>query len=227
MDLVSLLFPQFCVSCRRIGGYLCQDCKRKLTTVVTQICPVCERASIDGRTHTTCKTRYSLDGLVAATLYTGVGRQLVHELKFRYVQDLRTLMSQLMVKAIQENKTITSVLSEDTLIIPVPLHRHRENWRGFNQAKILALGLKEELNCHVREDILIRVKKTEQQAALSLGGRRKNVAGAFQLLAPGRVQGKHVLLVDDVWTSGATMRSAGAMVKRGGAKVVWGLVFAQ
>ncbi len=227
MDLLSLLFPKFCVSCRHVGGYVCQQCQSKLVLENIQTCPVCERASVDGRTHPTCKTGYSLDGLVTATQYRGVGRQLVHELKFRYVRDLGTFMSQLIFHALQKNNTVASVLSAGAVIIPVPLHRQRENWRGFNQANILALHLKESLNCHVRTDILVRMRKTEQQAALSLAGRRKNVARAFRLTSPKGIVGKHVLLVDDVWTSGSTMRSAGTVLKRGGAEAVWGLVFAR
>lgn len=92
-------------------------------------------------------------------------------------------------------------------IIPVPLHPNRKNQRGYNQSAQFALGLSEALNCPTREDILIRTKETITQTTKNRIERNQNIQAAFKLQRPDLVKGRHILLVDDILTTGATLES--------------------
>ncbi len=109
--------------------------------------------------------------------------------------------------------------------MPVPLQRWRENWRGFNQAELIANRLGKE---RVVKG-LIRTKATSQQARLTNRVERaENLRGAFEVNGAGRaLAGKRVILVDDVFTSGVTMRECAKVLKKAGIKQVWGLVLAR
>lgn len=109
------------------------------------------------------------------------------------------------------------------IFVPVPLHRYRENWRGFNQAELITRALGEvEMVRSIR-----RIKATSQQArSMNKRDRRENIRGAFALVDE-HVRGKKIVLVDDVFTSGATMLACAKVLRRAGAKEVWGFVLAR
>ena len=90
-------------------------------------------------------------------------------------------------------------------VVPVPLHITRLRWRGFNQSLILAGAIGQRLNSQVDPWLLIRTRPTPPQTKLSKADRRANVRGAFQVKTPAGAKGKRLLLVDDVYTSGATV----------------------
>ena len=113
-----------------------------------------------------------------------------------------------------------------TILVPVPLHRWRENWRGFNQAELIGKQMGKKMAL-VRG--LARTKATNQQArTVTRGMRAENIKGAFGLAREGEgLSGKRVILVDDVFTSGATLRECAGTLKKAGVKQVWGLVLAR
>lgn len=112
---------------------------------------------------------------------------------------------------------------EKMIFVPVPLHRYRENWRGFNQAELIirALGEVKEVK------VIRRIRATRQQArSMNKKDRKENVRGAFAM-TEASVRGKKIILVDDVYTSGATMLACAKVLKKAGAKEVWGFVLAR
>lgn len=228
MNLLSVLFPRVCVSCKTWGTYLCLRCENALEHVTTQICPICERPAIDGKTHPPCTTRYTIDGLISAVVYAGSARALVHELKFRYVADIGSILIEELLRALLNNRSSEKeIIRDKPVVIPIPLHKRRENWRGFNQAEILACLIAKKLGYVCDTEILVRKKHTQQQATLPVKERRNNLGDAFLVTAEKQLVGKGVILVDDVWTTGSTMRSAASVLKRAGARSVWGLVYAR
>ncbi len=116
------------------------------------------------------------------------------------------------------------------LVVPVPLYRHRFNWRGFNQAEEIARCVSERLGVDYA-NVLLRTRNTKQQARLKDRKERfENIRGAFvvkKMLRDGFVRDKRVLLVDDVWTSGATMRECGRVLRKAGAGRVGYFVLAR
>lgn len=113
------------------------------------------------------------------------------------------------------------------VIIPVPLHPKRLRWRGFNQSVLLAQQVSRALDVPLDPFVLHRNQETPPQTQLTEEERRKNVRGAFSLNPHRPIKGRRVLLVDDVYTSGATVNECSRSLKRGGAKEVYVLTLAR
>lgn len=240
MGILDLFFPKRCVGCGRIGRYFCVRCLPTIRLIESQeaICPVCEKPAIDGATHPRCQTRYSLDGLTSLFHYHGVVRQAIKSLKYRYVSDLAQEFIDLVPSSSLDR--IPKSLSSNplsSLCIPVPLHSSRERFRGFNQADVLGKLLSERLGIQVNA-ALRRVKKTTPQVEMKDRQKRlTNMTDVFALTEcfDKRVP-KHqfvkdfvrgVILFDDVFTTGATMRAAGSVLKRAGIPSVWAVTMAR
>jgi ComF family protein len=103
------------------------------------------------------------------------------------------------------------------VLVPVPLHRRRAAERGFDQAEWLARAVASRLGLEVRTGVLVRVRATLPQGDPRVVSRQSNVEGAFRLVRPARVARRRVVLVDDVFTSGATMRNCAALLREAGA----------
>jgi competence protein ComFC len=215
--LVDFIYPKDCVGCGRLGLWLCDECKRMFEEV-TQICPMCGKENIGGYVHKMCSKEWGVDGLTAVYVHEEkVMSGLIHRVKFEFN---RKLLEEL-VGCLDFN-----VGKSFDLVVPVPLSIYRRNWRGFNQAEVIADEVGRQIYVPVRE-VLRRVKNTKQQSKIKdRKGRFMNVKGVFKMSTL-EVEGKNVLLVDDVYTSGATMREATKVLKLSGAKLVWGLVLAR
>ncbi|MCI0546901.1 MAG: ComF family protein [Candidatus Rokubacteria bacterium] len=110
--------------------------------------------------------------------------------------------------------------SRPDLLVPVPLHPRRERERGFNQAELLAAAAGRVWGVPVRSRVLVRRLATRAQSDLAAGDRRANVRGAFALALPELVAGRHVVVVDDILTTGATVEECATSLRRGGARPV-------
>jgi ComF family protein len=233
VSLLDFLFPKRCISCGKIGSYICPDCFVKINTIDTPICPACSRPAIYGLTHPGCKKPHTLDGLVCLFSYTGPVRKAIKKLKFDSLFDLAPDLFALAQEEIEENELLYNFLVNDRpLVTPVPLHWYRERQRGFNQATLLASAVAEKWGLKFSGEFLIRDKYTKPQVMLKKEERKENIKGVFRVsesFSPNILvfQYPSVLLVDDVWTTGATMRECGRVLKRTGAKKVWGLALAR
>lgn len=228
---IGLIYPPTCVACGAATGQphaLCAACWSGLRLIER---PYCERLG----------TPFALDlgigpllspGAIAeppafgraraAALYEGTARDLVHRLKYGDRLDLARTMARMMSAAGRE------LLDEAELIVPVPLHGMRLWRRRFNQSALLAreIARMSGKSCDLR--VLVRVKATRSQVGLTRHQRADNLQGAFRVPneARGRIAGRHLLLIDDVTTTGATGNAATRMLLRGGAARVDLLTFA-
>lgn len=159
----------------------------------------------------------------AVAAFDAVARTLVHGLKYRDRLELAGWMGGWMARAGAE------LTADADLVVPVPLHRRRLWWRRFNQSAALAKAVAGAAAKPLRTDMLLRVKPTPQQIGLSALAREANVRGAFRVPPDARpaISGRRVLLVDDVYTTGATVGAATRALLRGGAGAVDVLVFAR
>ena len=224
--LLDLLFPRRCVGCSVWGTLLCGQCRATLKAPA-RICPLCEYSSIDGMTHPGCRRPMGMDGLIAAVTYQRIARALVHAMKYRWVTILAPIVAFEIGRVLRLHPRWHQWATEQPMLIPIPLHAKRERSRGFNQSTVMAYELGRHLRLPVITNILIRVKPTLPQVARDGKERRTAMRGAFRVLDPGRCSGKTVFLLDDVWTTGTTMREAASTLKRSGASAVFGLVFAR
>lgn len=216
---LSLFFPRFCLNCHRRGKYFCSSCQKKIVFNRENICPVCERPAFWGETHPRCKTRYSLDGLTSIFAYQGIIKKAIWEIKYRFVFDICQELVDLMPVADLGEFSRTSII-----LVPIPLFWTKRLWRGFNQSEVLGNLLAKKLGIPFIS-VLRRRKKTLAQVHLEEKVRKENIKGAFVIKKGVKIP-KKILLFDDVWTTGATMREAAKVFKRAGAKFVWGLTIA-
>ena len=196
-----------------------------------QICPVCARPSRYGLRHATCSKLYALDGLTCFWAYEGIAKKIIQKAKYRFYYDL---LGELLVDSSSfisrpEFSYFLKFLETKPVVVPVPLHPSREKWRGFNQAELIAKSLAARHKLSFNSHLLQRVKDTGHQVGRTRQERLKSVEGVFSLNSKlySLCSPVAVLLVDDVWTTGATLSECCKILKKAGAKQVWGLVLAR
>jgi competence protein ComFC len=210
--LADLFYPRWCVGCeQRSSDVLCRPCFESLpflrgpacgrcglpTAVAVPVCGACKNVD------------FAFETAHAPLRYAGVGKEIVHALKYRgYTPVVERLAVPLLVEAVAGGRF--------DAVVPVPLHRARLRRRGFNQAALLACGLARRINTPVSDTLQV-VRSTRDQVDLSAAERRENVAGAFSARA--RARGR-LLIVDDVFTTGATTTACAAALLRAGAAEV-------
>jgi len=199
---------------------------------VRQICPVCERPTPFGQTHKFCRTRNSLDGLISLFAYEGIVRGAIHKLKYKLVTDLESEFWEIIKSDLEKRGEEMLVLKrfvseEKPVIIPIPLYWYKEHSRGFNQSSLFGKRLASCFSLSFSDKIFVRSRSVPSQTKLTQKEREENVKGIFKVgaTAPGSLP--NVLLVDDVWTTGATMKEATKTLKIAGVKTVWGLTVAR
>ena len=223
ISILDLLFPKRCVSCGAFGKYICNNCFSKIEFLEKAICPICQRQAIGGKTHPKCAGRFRLDGLVVACKYKGPIKLAIKKVKYKWIYDIEKVMVDLLASQIWKFD-----LPQNSILVPIPLHKKRKNWRGFNQEEILASTLAKKFKVRYSES-LIRTIETKTQVGLTRDERKKNVKGAFAIRSVQSktgIQNKNVILIDDVYTSGATMMEAAKVLKSSGAKNVWAMTVA-
>jgi competence protein ComFC len=219
--VVDFFFPRRCVGCGRTGDFLCADCFRKLPRLLPPLCNKCGKPESSGGLCPTCWSHQTeIDGIRSPFRFDGVIRQAVHDLKYHNLKAVSRCLAELMADYLQANPVSGDVL------VPVPLHARRLRERGYNQSSLLAKELGELTGFPVAEDALFRSKDSLSQArTTNVEDRRRNVAGVFT--CRGMLKGSHVLLIDDVCTSGATLEACAVALKAASAVSVWGLTLAR
>ena len=161
--------------------------------------------------------------LRAVVLYDDIARQLVHGVKYRDHLEMVRWMARWMARAGGE------LIVDADLIVPVPLHWRAQWWRRFNQSAALAASISDHTGKLSLLDAVRRVRSTGHQVGLGRNAREANVRGAFRVAPEHRLSlaGRRVLLVDDVYTTGATSKAVTKALKQGGADIVDALVFAR
>lgn len=227
----SVLFPDTCLSCRmRVSerGTLCPDCWSKLHFIAD---PVCEVSGMPFQ-HEFGGRMISAEALAdpppyrrarAAVLHSGIARQLVQRLKYGDQTELAPWMAQWMLRAGAE------LVRDSDVIVPVPLHSRRFLARRYNQSAELARAIANRTNLAFEPGALRRIKPTRRQVGLTANERQLNVRGAFRVPPEGEiaVAGRTVLLVDDVYTTGATIAAATKALLRARASAVEVLTFSR
>jgi len=188
----ELIAPERCAGCGSYGRQLCESCLRSIAS----------KRPVE---------RFAGLRILALGEYDGILRRAVHALKYRNHPGIGCALGELLARRVLASTCRPEV------VIPVPLHAARQRARGYNQAEVIARSFG---NLH-EPNALARIRATSVQARLDRPGREQNVARAF---APGpradRIYGNSVVLVDDVVTTGATMRACAAILKSAGAAAV-------
>lgn len=214
--LLDALFPPHCQHCGKAGAVLCADCLGTASAPEPPLCPRCGRSlapasRADAAACPTCATGRgpkTLTALRIAAVYEGVIRDAIVALKYRGQRRLAEPLGDLLAA---ELHTAMRQGAHADLIIPVPLHMERQRQRGFNQAELLARRCSSRLGIPVAAQVLVRQRATSPQVGLSLAERHTNIEGAFAMSsqrAHTRLSGRHIVLIDDVSTTGSTLDAA-------------------
>jgi ComF family protein len=227
---LDVALPTLCVSCREPvdGEGVCAACWAKLSFIAPPFCPRLgipfvydpgpELLSMEAIASPPAYQRAR-----AAVRYDDVARTLVHSLKYQDRTDLAPAMGRWMARAGQE------LLADADVLVPVPLHWRRGWSRRYNQSGALARVISRQSGVKLATEALRRIRATEQQIGLSRPQRASNVQGAFKVAADrmADIQGRRVILIDDVLTSGATTDACARALLRAKAAQVDVLVFAR
>ena len=236
---LDLVFPALCPLCQTTLGAerrdpLCGPCWQAITRLGRPRCHVCGAApplaSIvgdasepvsPGRPCAACRADPPpYDYARSAAIFEGTLREALHAFKFSGKRALARPLGDLAAE-----HCVATLAEEIEAVVPVPLARERERERGFNQAELLAQRVAQRLGVPARPRWLARVRTTRPQSDLAASERRANVRGAFR--ASPEVSGRHVLVVDDVLTTGATLGECARALRGGGARRVGVLTVAR
>ena len=216
LAVLDLVFPALCPVCQVIldadrRDPLCGRCWCSITRLGPPGCDVCGTACAPSRPCSTCTTDPPpYDYARSAAIYEGALREALHAFKFSRKRALARPLGDLALE-----QCAASLPEGIEAVIPVPLARERERERGFNQALLLARRIAGRLELPTRPRWLVRVRATRPQSDLSAAERRANVRGAFR--ASRRVAGRHVVVVDDILTTGATLGECARALREAGA----------
>jgi len=229
--VLDLFFPVFCVGCQREGRYLCERCIG-FVSEASLICPVCETSTYTGETHEACKGRYTLDGLIGVWEYEGVTKQLLLRIKYGGVaKAVQETMERAFLTTTKDfarfSPFLSFLLGPGTALTFVPMWKRKERKRGYNQALLIAKEIA-VISGNSVATLLEKTKDTKPQTELGKEERLQNVRGTFRFnKIPNVLIPKNIVLVDDVWTTGATMRECCKVLKKAGVQRVWGFTLAR
>ena len=197
-NILAVLFPQKCLGCKKENEILCSDCLLKINRPDTPY----------------------LNGIhIASNYQDAVLKKALWMLKYQGVKQLAKPLAELVRERIWKK-----LETENWLVVPVPLSKNKLRHRGYNQAEMIA----GELSGDVRADILFKKFHTKSQVEVKNKEERlANIVGSFEIKNPETIKGKKIILIDDVFTTGATMREAKKVLKEAGAKKVVGVVVAR
>jgi len=208
---LGIFFPRVCLNCQKEGDWLCEDC-----LAILDILNFHKKYSIE-----------NIEDVYFALYYQGnLIKKIIYKFKYPpFIKEISQILAKILIIHFQliDKKDDFS----DYILVPVPLEKTRLKWRGFNQAEQIAKDLGEFLKIPLLRDCLLKTKKTFAQTELSEKERRENLKGAFFVKKPEKIQKRKILLVDDIFTTGTTLKECARVLKKAGAKEIKAVVLAK
>lgn len=221
--LFDLFLPSDCKICKNPLEYnekwICNRCFSQIKEILPPICNRCGRPSQIHLCSECQKKRRYLKRVRAYGIFEGVLKEAIHLFKYEKKDGLSNMLGGLMFKLLDKEKW------DFDYIVPVPLHKKKEKARGFNQAMLLAEFISKRKNIPIFKG-LKKTINTPPQVGLSYHERRTNILDCFTLKDNKKIEGKSILLIDDVITTGTTIEECSRVLTKGGAKDVYGLCLA-
>lgn len=234
--IFDILFPIKCVNCRKEGSWLCKNCFSKIKFQEKQNCPICRIKNDFGNYCDRCKTKKHLNGIWIANDYHNIIiKKLIKLYKYRFVNKIAGIFGKHLYYFINHLETQNSIDRylcktllniENTILIPVPLHKKRLKWRGFNQSYQLLREINKYTKISENNVDLVRIKYKKPQTKLKAKYRKENIKNCFAWHGT-NLKKRNIILVDDITTTGATLEECARILKKNGAGEIWGLVIAR
>jgi ComF family protein len=198
MGTLDIFFPRKCFGCQRNGFYLCPECVKKAELVPPRK-----------------KKNY-----ISIWKYKGNIRKAIINMKYKFASEIAKELAGYVIKDLKKRK-----FPKNLVLVPIPLHWRRKNWRGFNQSEEIGKIIAREMKWDFDRNLLRRKASTKPQVKFKGIEREENIRNAFKLNKPLNKK-KTVILFDDVLTTGSTIREAMRVIKEGGGEDVWILTLA-
>jgi len=201
-SLINLLYPNLCASCQEVllknENVICYNCMVDLPRSL-------HYQDMENPIAKLFWGKIKLEMALSAFTFVKKGKvqTLMHELKYKGNTKVGELMGIELGKEIEKAEITDKV----DVVVPVPIHKKKLKQRGYNQSEFIAIGVAKVLNCEINTTLLIRMDRLESQTKKSKYERWENVGSAFTLTDSNQYRGKHILLVDDVVTTGATLEA--------------------
>ncbi len=233
-SLTDIFYPKTCLACKsKVSKVTDEDliCKKCYSEIEINLPPFCfacgrhlEKNNLNKNICPACvRKKFHFDRAFSPCVYNGVIKKLIHEFKYKGKDNLGKPLSEIMINFIKEYRLPLNYLD---FIIPMPLHKTRLREREFNQAEILSRHIASEFNKDLASGILLRHRQTKTQTELKNRERFLNVANSFSVDRRLSLKEKNLLLVDDVWTPGATSSGGASALKNAGSQTVFVLTLA-
>ena len=228
-----IFFPSFCELCSSLLEFpqervICHSCWKSIRTSYHSYCLCCGRffeALEEPHLCQVClEKRPPFSHHRSCGKYKGKLKDIILLYKYRHLQVLGRDLARFVYRALGREEEIWWKVDA---VIPVPLHPKRKKERGFNQAQIIAKELARIKEIELRDGLLVKIKNVPPQTSLRVEERAENVSGAFAVAEGEKIGGKGVLLVDDVYTTGSTIRECSSVLRNAGVKEVKALTVAQ
>jgi len=216
---LNLIFPLNCLICRRgiesgDKKYLCRHCRTEIRLIREPLCSKCGRPSALSICISCKRKRYYFQAARAAGFYEGALRECIHLFKYNKKLYLANPLGELLTELMRNN----SNLRKADLLVPVPLDERRYREREFNQAHLLAQVVSRRFEISISSPNLRRTRTTLPQTQLNRKQREENVRGLFQVGKAKEFQGKSIIIIDDVFTTGSTVNECAKVLSKAGAR---------
>lgn len=214
-NAIDWVFPPHCLGCGIEGDIICPECYANIKRVPTNVCPYCNAyVSTSGHCPNCANRKPHYKQFRSFAFYGGVIREAIHHLKYQNDIGVARVLAGYLLKVIQAENW------DFDIVVPVPLSKRKLDQRGYNQAERLATPVAEVLKKPISTEALLRIKENASQVDLDVQSRRENVRGVFEA-NPVLVKGKKILLIDDVFTTGATLESASQALRDANSDLVY------
>lgn len=204
---VVFLYPANCRVCEESIGvtsvpYICPNCWGDIQFLEPSWCDICGTPGVDGRCDACAISPPRYGKLRSIAFYQTTLQEAIHLFKF----EKKKVFAQHLIQLTKARMPTDCCIAEYDFVLPIPIHKKRLRERGFNQAELLANAIAKMENVPVLTDVLVRHRHTVAQSSLDREARQQNIIGAFEIRNPKIISGKRLLVIDDVFTTGATIR---------------------
>ena len=206
---IVFLYPAKCRVCETFLGvtsmpYICASCWQDVQFFEPPWCDICGTPDVNGRCDACATAPPRYGQLRSIAFYQTTLQRAIHLFKF----EKKKVFAQHLVQLINTHIPADCSIAAYDFMLPIPIHKKRLQERGFNQATLLANGIAKTEDVPVLTDTLVRKRHTVAQSSLDREARQQNIVGAFEIRNPEVIRGKRLLVIDDVFTTGATIREA-------------------
>jgi len=211
--LLDTIYPLKCLGCKKLGILICPQCSQKLTFLADR--PIYQQA------------KYLKKIIIALDYKNPLVKRTIKTFKYSpYIEPLKKILGIVLTRAVQKFPNDISYLRENNFVlIPIPLSRLKLAQRGFNQSELISNELSQKLLLKHQPQLLKKIKNTKSQTNLNPKQREKNVYGVFSV--KNNNCPPNIILIDDIYTTGATLQESAKTLRRAGAKEIWAFVLAK